>query len=65
MGDGVMAAIEYVRNVPGNTQACGVQGSPKYSIKAVVLIWVNCPALLVIIGDGPHQKGKVRKMMNG
>jgi hypothetical protein len=44
MGDGVMAAIEYVRNVPGNTQACGVQRSPKYSIKAVVLIWVNCPA---------------------
>ena len=44
MGNGVMVVIEYVRNVPGNTQTCGVQRSPKYSIKAVVLIWVNCPA---------------------
>ena len=39
-----MAAIEYVRNVPGNTQAYGAKRSPKYGIKAVVSIWVNCPA---------------------
>jgi len=64
-----MAAIEYARNVPGNTQAYGVKRSPKYSIKAVVLIWVNCPAQrkfpCVIIGDGSHRKGKARKIMNG
>jgi len=39
-----MAAIEHVRNVPENIQAYGIKRSPKYSIKAVVLIWVNCPA---------------------
>ena len=39
-----MAAIEYVRNVPGITQAYGVERSPKCSIKAVVLIRANCPA---------------------
>ena len=39
-----MAAIEYVKNVPGKTQAYGVERSPKCSIKAVVLIRVNCPA---------------------
>ena len=38
-----MAAIEYAKNVPGNTQVCGIQRSPKYSIKAVVSIRVNCP----------------------
>jgi len=38
-----MAAIEYVRNVPGNTQAYGVERNPKCSIKAVVLIRANCP----------------------
>jgi len=43
MGHGVMAAREYVRNVPGNTQAYGVKRSPKYSIKAIVLIRVNYP----------------------
>ena len=44
MGDGVMVAIEYVRNVPGKTQAYGIQRGPKCSIKAVVLVWANHPA---------------------
>ena len=49
----------------GEIQAYVVERSPKYSIKAVVSIWVNCPAILVVIGDGLHRKGKARKIING
>jgi len=53
MGDGVMAAIGYVKIVEGNGNTASHRSNPslrnievpKYSIKAAVLIKVNCPAV--------------------
>ena len=45
MEEDVMAVLEYVRSVSGNTWVYGAEGRPKYSIKADVSIKVNGPAM--------------------
>ena len=44
MEEDVMAVLEYVKNVSGNTRIYGAEGRPKHSIKADVSIKVNDPA---------------------
>ena len=44
MEEDVMAVLEYVRSVSGNTWVYGAEGRPKYSIKADVSIKANNPA---------------------
>ena len=45
MEEDVMAILEYVKSVSGNTWVYGAEGRPKYSIKADTSIKVNDPAI--------------------
>ena len=46
MEEDVMAVLEYVKSVSGNTWVYGAEGRPKYSIKADVSIKVNNPSVM-------------------
>jgi len=51
-----MAVLEYVKSVSGNSWVYGVEGRPKYSIKADVSIKVNNPSDMEV--TFPHRSNR-------